>query len=102
VLTKRLNWVKGQCAFLAGHGIQGDLLAAVLIRSSSALLMNRRTLAQSIKYLYDELGCTLEVGEACFAIGHADIQLFCSLSTTRAEQSLKNTLAEQSRAAEMT
>ena len=97
MLTKRLNWVKGQCAFLAGHGIQGDLLAAVLIKSSSALLVNRRTLAQSIKYLYDELGCTHEVGSMlCHGACGYTALLQSQYDTCRAV--FEKQVAEQSRA----
>ena len=50
--------MKGQCAFLAGHGIQGETLAKALHKCRGLILVPREYLAQRLGYLYNELGCT--------------------------------------------
>ena len=37
MLTAPLDRVKSQCAFLAGHGIQGDLLANMLYKCNPVM-----------------------------------------------------------------
>lgn len=61
MLITPLDRVKSQCAFLAGHGIQGDLLANVLYKCNNVILIPQQHLAMRIRYLYNELGCTPEV-----------------------------------------
>ncbi len=61
MLSQRLDRVKGQCALLAGYGIQGEVLANVLYRSSSLIMAPRPNVALRLKYLFGELGCTPEV-----------------------------------------
>ena len=61
VLSQRLDWVKGQCALLAGYGIQGHTLANVLYKSSMLIMTPRINLSLRLKYLFTELGCTPEV-----------------------------------------
>ena len=58
ILVTPLNKVKGQCAFLAGHGIQGETLARALHKCRGLILVPREYLAQRLVYLYNELGCT--------------------------------------------
>ncbi len=65
MLSQRLEWVKGQCALLAGYGIQGEVLANVLHRSSSLIMAPRANIVLRLKYLFGELGCTPEVGHSC-------------------------------------
>ena len=67
MLSQRLDWVKGQCALLAGYGIQGEVLANVLYKSSNLIMVPRVNLALRLKYLYSELGCTPEVSPRCSA-----------------------------------
>ena len=62
MLSQRLDWVQGQCALLAGYGIQGDVLANVLYKSGTLIMVPRTNLGLRLKYLYGELGCTAEVG----------------------------------------
>lgn len=57
--------MKGQCALLAGYGIQGEVLANVLYKSSTLIMVPRVNLALRLKYLYGELGCTPEVSHRC-------------------------------------
>ncbi len=59
-----LNKVKGQCAFLAGHGIQGETLAKALHKCRGLILVPREYLAQRLGYLYNELGCTAKAKPA--------------------------------------
>ena len=65
MLSHRLEGVKGQCALLAGYGIQGEVLANVLYRSSSLIMAPRVNVALRLKYLFGELGCTPEVSQCC-------------------------------------
>ena len=66
MLSQRLDWVQGQCALLAGYGIQGDVLANVLYKSGTLIMVPRTNLGLRLKYLYGELGCTPEV--SCHAL----------------------------------
>ena len=67
MLSQRLEWVKGHCALLAGYGIQGEVLANVLYKSSTLIMVPRVNLALRLKYLYGELGYTPEVSPSCSA-----------------------------------
>lgn len=62
MLTVPLGKLKGQCAYLAGCGIQGELLAKVLHKANGVIMIPRKCLALRIRFLYKELGCTPEAG----------------------------------------
>ena len=64
ILVTPLSRVKGQCAFLAGHGIQGQTLAKALSTCRGLVLLPREHLAQTIGYLCNELGCTAKASQS--------------------------------------
>ncbi|CAK0784395.1 hypothetical protein CVIRNUC_007599 [Coccomyxa viridis] len=68
ILVTPLNKVKGQCAFLAGHGIQGETLAKALHKCRGLILVPREYLAQRLGYLYNELGCTAKDISRCVGL----------------------------------